>query len=96
MTDPCVTPKLCDEDTYQTVVLYVPTGSVDLYRNRDSWKKFANIVEEGTEGVDRPSLSASSIPVAYYDLDGKRLSTPQRGLNIIRMSDGTVRKKIIK
>ena len=31
----------------------------------------------------------------YYSLDGKRLSQPQRGLNIIRMSDGKT-KKVMK
>lgn len=30
-----------------------------------------------------------------FSLDGKRLSTPQRGLNIVRMSDGTT-KKVVK
>ena len=31
-----------------------------------------------------------------YTIDGKRLSKPQRGLNIVRMSDGTVRKVMVK
>ena len=31
-----------------------------------------------------------------YGLDGRRLDAPQRGLNIIRMSDGTVRKVMVK
>ncbi len=32
----------------------------------------------------------------YYDLNGRRISEPQRGLNILRMSDGSVRKVIKK
>ncbi len=31
-----------------------------------------------------------------YTIDGKRLSKPQRGLNIVRMSDGTTRKVVVK
>lgn len=31
-----------------------------------------------------------------YTLDGKRISTPQQGLNIVRMSDGTVKKVMVK
>ena len=31
-----------------------------------------------------------------YDLSGRRQNTPQRGLNIVRMSDGTTRKVMIK
>ena len=34
--------------------------------------------------------------VQYYSIDGKRISTPQRGLNIIRTSDGTTKKIIVK
>ncbi len=39
---------------------------------------------------------AVAIPVAYYDLNGRRLQTPQSGLVIVRMSDGTSRKMIVK
>jgi len=28
--------------------------------------------------------------------DGKRVGTPKKGLNIIRMSDGTVKKVVVK
>lgn len=31
-----------------------------------------------------------------YTLDGRQVSAPQRGLNIIRLSDGTVRKVMVK
>lgn len=33
---------------------------------------------------------------AVYDLKGRRLNTQRKGLNIIRMSDGTVRKVMLK
>ena len=32
--------------------------------------------------------------IGYYSIDGKRLSQPQNGLNILRMSDGTTRKGV--
>ena len=32
---------------------------------------------------------------AYYTLDGRRISYPQRGLNILRFSDGSTRKVIV-
>lgn len=31
-----------------------------------------------------------------YSLDGRRLSAPQKGLNIVRMADGTTRKVMVK
>lgn len=34
--------------------------------------------------------------VARYTIDGKRISAPQKGINIIRMSDGSTRKVVVK
>ncbi len=34
--------------------------------------------------------------VARYTLDGKRINAPQKGVNIIRMSDGSTRKVVVK
>lgn len=35
-------------------------------------------------------------PAAVYDLNGRRLNSLQRGLNIVRYSDGTARKVMVK
>lgn len=40
--------------------------------------------------------SAPAKAAACYAPDGRRISTPQPGLNIIKMTDGTVRKVIVK
>ena len=32
----------------------------------------------------------------WYNLNGHKLSAPQKGINIIRMSDGTTRKVLVK
>lgn len=40
--------------------------------------------------------SALAKAAACYAPDGRRISTPQPGLNIIKMTDGTVRKVIVK
>lgn len=34
--------------------------------------------------------------VARFTVDGKRISAPQKGINIVRMSDGTTRKVVVK
>lgn len=36
------------------------------------------------------------VEVARYTIDGKRISAPQKGINIIRMSDGSTRKVVVK
>lgn len=40
--------------------------------------------------------SAPAKAAACYAPDGRRISTPQPGLNIIKMTDGSVRKVIVK
>lgn len=49
-------------------------------------------------GIARPTTGGGKAAVAtgYFDLSGKRLTAPQRGVNIIRMSDGTTRKVIVR
>ncbi len=37
-----------------------------------------------------------ALPVAYYDLKGIRLTEPVKGINIVKMSDGSARKLIVK
>ncbi|MDD7439572.1 hypothetical protein [Prevotellamassilia timonensis] len=43
-----------------------------------------------------PANSAPAKAAACYAPDGRRISTPQPGLNIIKMTDGTVRKVMVK
>lgn len=50
-----------------------------------------------TSGIDDAvAAPADATAVAYYDLKGRRLQSPQKGLVIIRMSNGTVRKVTMK
>ena len=43
------------------------------------------------------SLNATNATEAVrYTLDGRQISAPQHGINIVRMSDGTVRKVMVK
>lgn len=46
--------------------------------------------------VATPANSTPAKAAACYAPDGRRISTPQPGLNIIKMTDGTVRKVIVK
>ena len=40
--------------------------------------------------------SAEVREVARYSVDGKRISKPQTGVNVVRFSDGTVKKVVVK
>lgn len=81
-------------DMYATVELVVPVGTKAQYEQTSGWNQFAKI-SEGTTDIDGiPTMPAA--PEVYYSLDGRRLKSPQKGINIIRQSDGTTRKVIVK
>lgn len=57
-----------------------------------SQKATANI----STGIDSKPIANSQQPTAYYTLDGRMVRQLQHGLNIVRMSDGTTRKVMVK
>ena len=48
------------------------------------------------ESLETSTVKSESDKVARFSLDGRRLTSPQKGINIIRMTDGTVRKEIVR
>ena len=63
-------------------------------------KKFINAdqkeVISSTVGIDSNVAEKNVVEVARYAADGKRIAHAQKGLNIVRMSDGSVRKLMVK
>lgn len=47
-------------------------------------------------GIDQTGSDATATETERYAIDGRRLTSPERGVNIVRMSDGKVRKIIVK
>ena len=47
-------------------------------------------------GITGTQTSADVREVARFTIDGKRINQPQRGINIVKYSDGTVKKVVIK
>ena len=76
--------------------LHVPAGKLDKYKNTLGWLNFGEYVEFDTTGIGMSSSDEESEVVTRYSLDGKQLKAPEKGLNIVRMSDGTVRKVVVK
>ena len=52
--------------------------------------------EDLTSVEEIPANDSTPRIVARYNIQGHRIGTMQRGINIIRMSDGTVRKVMVK
>ena len=72
--------------------LYVPDASLDAYRTTSPWRGFGKILPITSTGINYNTANKEVTIDAVYDLDGKRSNGTSRGLNIIRMSDGTTRK----
>ena len=75
--------------------LYVPKGTYDNYRLSE-FGYFENIVEFDATGIDKTTTSTDVEEVSRYSADGQRLAVPVKGLNIVKYSDGTVRKVVVK
>lgn len=73
--------------------LLVPDGSLTLYQAADQWKEFffMDIEPDGIKNL-KQSKDLKDLREELYDLSGLRLNKPQRGINIIRYSDGTTIK----
>ena len=52
-------------------------------------------IDDNTTGIDAID-ALNDAEAEYYDLSGKRLNEPQRGVNIVRMKSGKTKKIIIK
>ena len=76
--------------------LYVPMGTYDDYWLSGFGDYFENIVEFEATGIDKTTTSTDVEEVARYSVNGQRLSAPTKGLNIVKYSDGSVKKVAVQ
>jgi hypothetical protein len=76
------------------------------YTTADTWQvqavnEFGGLSQKATANATPTAIETvagnhAARPEAIYAIDGKRIARMQHGLNIVRMSDGTVRKVLVK
>ena len=71
-------------------------GTYDDYWLSGFGDYFENIVEFDATGIDKTTTSTDVEEVARYSVNGQRLSAPTKGLNIVKYSDGSVRKVAVR
>ena len=76
-------------------ILYVPTGTIDDYWLSE-FGYFEKIVEFDATGIDKVTTSTDAKEVSRYSANGQRLSAPAKGLNIVKYSDGSVKKVVVQ
>ena len=67
-----------------------------VYYNNDKnqWKNYEGS-DDGTS-IGEIKNEQITIKIARYDIQGRKIAKPQKGINIIRYSDGTTRKVLVK
>ena len=84
--------KGCDA---KKCILYVPKGTYADYRSSE-FGYFENIVEFDATGIDKTTTSTDVEEVSRYSVNGQRLVGPTKGLNIVKYSDGSVKKVAVE
>lgn len=75
--------------------VYVPKGTYDDYWLSE-FGYFENIVEFDVTGIDKVTTSTDANELSRYSVNGQRLAAPTKGLNIVKYSDGSVKKVFVQ
>jgi hypothetical protein len=78
-----------DDSYIESMTLHVPSESIDAYKTNNPWMNFKDIVAL-TDSDPKPDATGIIVvrntednKAVIYDLNGVRLSKPQKGINII-------------
>ena len=63
--------------------LYVPVGTKETYASTKGWKDFVKIVEKDFTGIDDMEAEGERVKDVYYDLNGRAVENPAKGIYII-------------
>lgn len=83
--------QVFDQWNYENTKLDVPAGSEPVYAAASEWKNFKTVVTAVKEAKEDEVKE-----VARYAADGRLLMSPEQGLNLVKMSNGTVEKVMVK
>lgn len=79
--------------------LYVPAASLEAYKADSEWGRFVEILPiEGIDGIELPEadMQKDAKVVSIYGIDGIQRTGMRKGINILRMSNGTAKTVIIR
>lgn len=86
--------RTASELEYQGITAYVPQGCVEIYLYHEQWGK-CHEIKEITEDITtniQPRKYTHTIKDTIYSLDGRKINGLQKGLNIVKGTDGRLIK----
>ncbi|MCH5176366.1 MAG: leucine-rich repeat domain-containing protein [Prevotellaceae bacterium] len=91
------------QSVYESAILHVPQGTVAKYKMADGWKYFVNIVDDIPADISN-SVNIDDVDDVYVYKIGDTgitmkkddLKSLPKGIYILRNSDGTVKKVLVK
>ena len=93
-TPPSTESGIFGETRLETVYV-VDEDAKTAYQTQEPWNKYAIVVmPTGIEELETEKTTPTI--VGYYDLSGRPINGKQRGAVILRYSDGTTRKVMVK
>ncbi len=96
------TPPACEANAFMgvdklSVTLKIPHGTTDAYAAAIGWCDFFNIEEDDfASAINTVEIEDNAKPESIYSLDGRKLPALQKGMNIVRMSNGKTKKVLVK
>ena len=89
------------DKTYLNATLYIPEGRRKAYEAATTgWQDFVYMEEGVPSAILDISIDATDkselIEIVRYNANGTQISAPVKGLNIIKYSDGTIKKIFVK
>ena len=74
--------------------VYVPKSKLEEYEEQLVLSEEVVFKGEEPTGINSLSSTANAVEVARYNAAGQRITHPMKGLNIIKLSNGKVVKRI--
>lgn len=80
---------------YMTATLYVPSGTLEVYKSATGWKNFENIEETNMSTSISPNKFNKESCPSIYSINGIKKDKLTKGVNIV-IKNGVPRKIIVK
>lgn len=96
------TPPQIDKDNFtnnqwMSLNVYVPQEALAAYQSADVWKEFWNLQGFNPTGIESISPDTHVVKeIKRYNAAGRETDSNHKGLTIIKMSDGTTKKVMVK